>query len=115
MSARTPVDLVEHWETVHERVGPRGGSWYQAEPRLVGGDFIHPMPAGARIVGNLLYQALFDSYNQYKVRRMQEKFAKLKEGGANPFIDPASCTLEADVQEAMFHALLAEQQKAARP
>jgi metallo-beta-lactamase class B len=46
---------------------------------------------------------------------MHEKFAKLKEGAANPFIDPASCTLEADVQEAMFNALLAEQQKAARP
>jgi metallo-beta-lactamase class B len=46
---------------------------------------------------------------------MQEKFAKLKDGGANPFVDPASCTLEADVQEAMFQALLAEQQKAARP
>jgi metallo-beta-lactamase class B len=45
---------------------------------------------------------------------MQEKFAKLKAGAANPFIDPASCTLEADVQEAMFHALIAEQQ-AARP
>jgi metallo-beta-lactamase class B len=41
---------------------------------------------------------------------MQEKFAKLKEGGVNPFIDPTSCTLEADVQEAMLHALLAEQQ-----
>ena len=45
---------------------------------------------------------------------MQEKFAKLKDGGPNPFIDPASCTLEADVQEAMFHALLAEQQQAGR-
>jgi len=45
---------------------------------------------------------------------MQEKYAKLKEGGPNPFIDPASCTLEADVEEAMFHAILAEQQ-AARP
>ena len=52
------------------------GQWYQAEPRLVGGDFIHPMPAGAKIVGNLLYQALFDGYNQFKVRRMHEKFAK---------------------------------------
>ena len=52
------------------------GLWYQAEPRLVGGDFIHPMPAGAKIVGNLLYQALFDGYNQFKVRRMQERFAK---------------------------------------
>jgi metallo-beta-lactamase class B len=45
---------------------------------------------------------------------MQEKFAKVKEGAPNPFIDPASCTLEADVEEAMFHALLAEQQ-AAKP
>jgi metallo-beta-lactamase class B len=41
---------------------------------------------------------------------MQEKYAKLKEGGPNPFIDPASCTLEADVEEAMFNAILAEQQ-----
>jgi metallo-beta-lactamase class B len=46
---------------------------------------------------------------------MQEKFAKLKDGAPNPFIDPASCTLEADVEEAMFHALLAEQQQAAKP
>jgi metallo-beta-lactamase class B len=40
---------------------------------------------------------------------MHEKFAKVKEGGPNPFIDPASCTLEADVQEAMYNATLAEQ------
>jgi metallo-beta-lactamase class B len=46
---------------------------------------------------------------------MQEKYAKVKEGGPNPFIDPASCTLEADIEEAMFHALLAEQEKAPRP
>lgn len=52
------------------------GRWYEAEPRLVGGDFIHPMPAGARIVGNLLYQALFDGYNQYKIRRMRERTAE---------------------------------------
>jgi metallo-beta-lactamase class B len=46
---------------------------------------------------------------------MLEKFAKLKDGAPNPFIDPASCTLEADVEEAMFHALVAEQQQAAHP
>jgi metallo-beta-lactamase class B len=40
---------------------------------------------------------------------MQEKFAKMKEGSPNPFIDPATCMLEADVEEAMFKALLAEQ------
>jgi len=60
------------------------GPWYQAEPRLVGGDFIHPMPAGARIVGNLLYQALFDGYSQFKVRRVQEKFAMAPQAEVTP-------------------------------
>ena len=46
---------------------------------------------------------------------MQDKYARMKEGGANPFIDPATCTLEADVQEAMLNAILAEQQQAGRP
>jgi metallo-beta-lactamase class B len=45
---------------------------------------------------------------------MQEKYAKLKEGGPNPFVDSATCTAEADVEEAMFKAILAEQQ-GARP
>jgi len=40
---------------------------------------------------------------------MQAKHAKLQAGGANPFIDPASCTVEADIQEAMFRATLDEQ------
>ena len=44
---------------------------------------------------------------------MQEKYTKLQNRGLNPFIDPANCTLEADIEEAMFHAILAEQQKAA--
>ena len=48
------------------------GRWYEAEPRLVGADFIHPMPAGAKIVGNLLYKAILDGYNHYKLRQLQE-------------------------------------------
>ena len=43
---------------------------------------------------------------------MTEKYAKLKPGAPNPFIDPSGCRLEADLQEAMFKAILAEQQKA---
>jgi metallo-beta-lactamase class B len=43
---------------------------------------------------------------------MQEKYAKLKDGARNPFIDPDGCTYEVDIEEAMFHALLDEQQKA---
>jgi metallo-beta-lactamase class B len=43
---------------------------------------------------------------------MAEKYARLKPGAANPFIDPSGCRVEADLQEAMFKAILAEQQKA---
>ena len=45
--------------------------------------------------------------------RMQEKFAKVRPGAPNPFIDPAGCAVEPDIQEAMFRAILAEQQAAA--
>jgi len=46
---------------------------------------------------------------------MQAKYAKLKNGGPNPFIDPASCKTEARISEAMVKAILDEQQKAAHP
>jgi lysophospholipase L1-like esterase len=52
------------------------GRWYLAEPRLVSADFIHPMPAGARIVGNLLSKALMDGYNKYKLERMRPDLAR---------------------------------------
>jgi hypothetical protein len=45
---------------------------------------------------------------------MQEKYAKVRPGGPNPFVDPASCFNEADVEEAMFHAILEEQKTAGR-
>ena len=48
------------------------GRWYSSEPRLVGADFIHPMPAGAKIVGELLYNALRDGYNDYKLRQLNK-------------------------------------------
>ena len=47
--------------------------WYAAEPRLVGSDDIHPMPAGAKIVGELLYGALRDGYNEYKLRQLKSR------------------------------------------
>jgi metallo-beta-lactamase class B len=43
---------------------------------------------------------------------MREKYAKLRDSARNPFIDPDGCTYEVDIEEAMFHALLDEQQKA---
>ena len=44
---------------------------------------------------------------------MKEKYAKLEKGGPNPFIDPAGYKVEMDIDEAMFHAILDQQQKAA--
>jgi len=43
---------------------------------------------------------------------MQEKYSKLRNGSSNPYIDPAGCLVETEIQEAMFHAVLDEQQKA---
>ena len=40
---------------------------------------------------------------------MIAKHARLASGGPNPFIDPVNCLVEADVQEAMYKATLAEQ------
>jgi metallo-beta-lactamase class B len=45
---------------------------------------------------------------------MQTKYEKARRGGPNPFIDPAGCTAEADLQEAMFHAILDEQRQAVK-
>jgi metallo-beta-lactamase class B len=43
---------------------------------------------------------------------MTAKHARFKDGTPNPFIDKANCLREVDVQEAMYHAVLDEQQKA---
>jgi metallo-beta-lactamase class B len=42
---------------------------------------------------------------------MQAKYAQRRNGGPNPFIDPGSCKLEAEISEAMFRAILAEQNR----
>lgn len=47
------------------------GKWYITEPRLVSGDFIHPLPAGGRIVANLLERAIMRGYNLYKLRLLR--------------------------------------------
>ncbi|MBL8173670.1 MAG: hypothetical protein JNK48_03320 [Bryobacterales bacterium] len=72
---RVAADTGSAFFNTFEAMGGLGtmGRWYAAEPRLVGADFIHPMPGGAKIVGGLLYQALLHGYNQYKLRLIQQK------------------------------------------
>jgi metallo-beta-lactamase class B len=40
---------------------------------------------------------------------MQAKYAKRANGGPNPYIDPESCKVEAEISERMVRAILAEQ------
>ena len=44
---------------------------------------------------------------------LNEKYARIK-NGTNPFIDPGGCLTEANIEEAMFHAILEEQKSAAK-
>jgi metallo-beta-lactamase class B len=53
---------------------------------------------------------LGDHPGQYE---MQQKFSRLRPGAPNPFIDPAGCNLETDLEEAMFRAVVKEQQEQA--
>jgi metallo-beta-lactamase class B len=46
---------------------------------------------------------------------MTAKYEQLKSGGGNPFIDKANCLREVDIQEAMYHAVVAEQKAAGGP
>jgi lysophospholipase L1-like esterase len=61
-----------------EAMGGSGtmGRWYTSEPRLVGSDYIHPMPAGARIVGELLFSALREGFNQFKLEQLKRNIIR---------------------------------------
>jgi lysophospholipase L1-like esterase len=47
------------------------GRWYESQTGLVSADFMHPLPAGARRVGVLLYQALESGFRQFKAKQQQ--------------------------------------------
>jgi lysophospholipase L1-like esterase len=73
IEARVASETGAAFFNTFEAMGGEGtmSRWYSAEPRLVSADFIHPMPAGAKIVGELLYRALRDGYNDYKLRQLK--------------------------------------------
>jgi lysophospholipase L1-like esterase len=75
IEARVASDTGTAFFNTFQAMGGEGtmARWYAAEPRLVSADFIHPMPAGAKIVGELLYNALRDGYNEYKLRQLSQQ------------------------------------------
>jgi metallo-beta-lactamase class B len=46
---------------------------------------------------------------------LMAKYARVKAGAPNPFVDAGNCWLEAEIQEAMLRAQVQVQRKAARP
>lgn len=44
---------------------------------------------------------------------IQEKYAKMKAGGPNPYVDPMGCNVETDVEDSMLHAIVEEQNQVA--
>jgi len=65
---RTAAELGCAFFDTFDAMGGSGtmGRWYNAQPRLVSGDFMHPFPAGAAKVGKLLDDALLDGYRRFR-------------------------------------------------
>lgn len=81
-------------------------------PAMITPEVVDEMNRSFKVVRSLPCDVpLGDHPAEYK---LQEKYAKLQASGPNPFIDKAGCLDEANIQEAMFDAIQAEQQKAAK-
>ncbi|HEX4346560.1 MAG TPA: subclass B3 metallo-beta-lactamase [Vicinamibacterales bacterium] len=102
-----------------------GGKSYDVV--IIGSLGVNP---GTQLVNNAANPDISDEYARaFKVSRalpcdiplgshpgmygLAAKYEKLKAGGTNPFIDPAGYKTELDIDEAMYHAVLEAQQKAA--
>ena len=57
---------VAFWNTF-EAMGGKGsmGRWVKANPQLAGWDLMHPTPAGAEVIGDMLFKALTTGYQAY--------------------------------------------------
>ncbi len=45
--------------------------WYTAQPRLVSADFIHPYPAGGKIIATIFTREIAAGLNRFKLRQIQ--------------------------------------------
>ena len=44
--------------------------WYAAQPRLVSADFIHPYPAGGKLIATKFAAEIEKGLNRYKLRQV---------------------------------------------
>ena len=47
--------------------------WYASQPRLVSADFIHPYPAGGKIVATVFVKQIESGLSHYKLRQLQNQ------------------------------------------
>ena len=62
----------------YQAMGGEGtiGRWYNGQPRLVAGDFIHPTPGGGKLIATVFAKEIGFGLNRYKLRQMLETSAK---------------------------------------
>jgi lysophospholipase L1-like esterase len=72
IQARVAMDMGCAFFNTFEAMGGPGtmAKWYTQQPRMVTADFMHPLPAGAKIVGGLLNKALCDGFDRFKKSHM---------------------------------------------
>ena len=55
--------------------------WYAAQPRLVSADFIHPYPAGGKMIATTFTREIVSGLNRYQLRESQSIFSLKDEPG----------------------------------
>jgi lysophospholipase L1-like esterase len=80
---RTAAEMGCAFFNTFQAMGGEGtmARWYESQPRLVSADFMHPLPAGARKVGVLLYHALDSGFQQFKTKQQQHLARRDSTGG----------------------------------
>ena len=85
-----------------EAMGGAGtmAKWYTDTPRLVSADLLHPMPAGAKKVGKLFYDALLAGYLRYKVMERSKSLPNVAANEPKPQVPKPTAASQADPQTA---------------
>src|SRR5438309_36801 len=123
--------LVAHWtpghtpgDTTWTMKAQEGGKTYDVV--IIGSLGVNP---GMKLVNNAANPQIVEEFTRaFQVSRslpcdvplgshpgmynMKKKYSKLHAGDPNPYIDPAGCKTEFDIDEAMFHAVAKQQQAA---
>jgi len=75
---RVALDMKVAFFNTFQAMGGSGtmAKWYISNPRLVGGDYIHPMPAGAKLVGDKLFEGIEEQYRMFKLRELRKSLAE---------------------------------------